>query len=80
LLLSEFGIPRCYEDNLSAVLIEYPVIQDRIYAMAVEINSRIGDKVFFKFLDLKGLSNGRGLAKNPYLVSSILEISRFVIT
>uniref|UniRef100_A0A914KRY0 Phosphoribosyltransferase domain-containing protein n=1 Tax=Meloidogyne incognita TaxID=6306 RepID=A0A914KRY0_MELIC len=52
--LSEFGIPRCYEDNLSAVLIEYPVIQDRIYAMAVEINSRIGDKPLVMICVLKG--------------------------
>ncbi|CAK5009804.1 unnamed protein product [Meloidogyne enterolobii] len=52
--LSEFGIPRCYEDDLSAVLIEYSVIQDRIHAMAVEIDSRIGDKPLVMICVLKG--------------------------
>uniref|UniRef100_A0A915MR57 Phosphoribosyltransferase domain-containing protein n=1 Tax=Meloidogyne javanica TaxID=6303 RepID=A0A915MR57_MELJA len=52
--LSGFSIPRCYEDDLSAVLIEYPVIQNRIRGMAVEINSRIGDKPLVLICVLKG--------------------------
>ncbi|KAL7077501.1 hypothetical protein ACQ4LE_003364 [Meloidogyne hapla] len=52
--LSQFVIPYYYKDDLSAVLIGYKDIQERIQKMAFEINSRIGDKPLVMICVLKG--------------------------
>ncbi|KAF7634595.1 Hypoxanthine phosphoribosyltransferase [Meloidogyne graminicola] len=52
--LSEFTIPECYKDDLSAVLIEQEKILERIDKMAIEINTRIGEKPLVMICILKG--------------------------
>ncbi|EPB78479.1 hypoxanthine phosphoribosyltransferase [Ancylostoma ceylanicum] len=80
--ISAFDIPRCYQGDLSAVVITEGLVRDRVRRLAKDIHEAIGDSQLSLLCVLKGsykffnalvdeLSNARWSCKEPMTVDFI---------
>ncbi|KHJ80784.1 putative hypoxanthine phosphoribosyltransferase [Oesophagostomum dentatum] len=80
--IGAFDIPRCYKDDLAAVVITEGLIRDRVKRLAKDIHEAIGDNQLSLLCVLKGsykffnalvdeLSNARWACKEPMTVDFI---------